>query len=81
MCLSGYLPPFDASNAVKTKDIPIFAYHGERDPMVPEETHWNGVEQLKTLGFNIEYQAEQNLEHSLSIGEIEKMGGFWGKYI
>lgn len=71
MALSGYCPPFSEEQIVAVKDVPVFAYHGDADPMVPQVFHKQGLAKLKTAGMtNIKYLTEGSLQHSLSLDEM-----------
>lgn len=62
VALSGYCPPFADAQIEKIKDVPVFAYHGESDPMVPQTFHKLGLEKMKKAGMvNIKYLTERNL--------------------
>ena len=77
VCLSGHTPPIDVSDiAEDKKKIPIFWYHGDADPMVPEGLHRRGVKKLKDNGCNISYKIEPSLGHSLSLQEIKDLSKF-----
>lgn len=51
VALSGHAPPIDIKNVTEDKKkVPIFAYHGQEDPMVPETLHRQAAKTLKDAG-------------------------------
>ena len=48
------------------KHIPVFAYHGTADGVVPYPAASKGYELLKSFGANIEFHTEKGLTHSMS---------------
>ena len=51
----------------------MFLYHGDDDPMIPEELAKLTYEIFTERGFNFTYTVEPGLVHSLSLDEIKKM--------
>ena len=51
LALSGHFPPIEEVKVNESKKkVPIFSYHGEDDPMVPEALHRGGAKLLKEAG-------------------------------
>lgn len=72
MALSTYIPFkenvfAEASN--EQKDIPIFAAHGEYDPVIPFASWQDYAPALQSQGYNVEAKAYP-MEHSLCLEEI-----------
>ena len=72
MALSTYLP-FDenlfAQTSAEQKDLPIFAVHGTRDPVIPVASWQDYVPKLEAQGFDVEAHSYE-MEHSLCAKEI-----------
>mmetsp|Transcript_13367 Transcript_13367/g.14993 ORF Transcript_13367/g.14993 Transcript_13367/m.14993 type:complete len:231 (-) Transcript_13367:21-713(-) len=52
------------------KSLPIFAYHGELDPVLNFQMAFPFFEGLKEEGFKVEHHSEKSLAHSLSLKEL-----------
>ena len=52
------------------KSLPIFAYHGEMDPVLNYQLASPFYSQMKEAGFSIQVGSEEYLAHSLSMTEI-----------
>ena len=53
--------------------IPVFAAHGENDPVVPLALGKQSVEHLRSLGYQIEWQSYP-MQHEVSLPEIQAIG-------
>lgn len=70
---SGYLFPFIKN--INT-NIPIFAYHGKNDPVIPFSKTVKSYERLKENKKFI-FHAEDDLEHTFSYIELQEMEKFF----
>jgi phospholipase/carboxylesterase len=59
------------------KNVPIFAYHGADDQMVPVSFASNGYEALSKAGITIPLVAEEELGHNVSELEVRSMEDFF----
>lgn len=78
MCLSGYLPLADKlaeerSNA--NVATPVFMAHGTQDPVVAIERAQASAEQLKALGYPLQWKTYA-MPHSVCLEEIRDIAGF-----
>ena len=75
ICCSGHmLPTLEISDIPEEKKtIPIFAYHGESDGVIPCSIAEKQYENLKEAGFDITFKKELDLEHSVSDSELEEI--------
>lgn len=82
MALSTYLPCkaslVHEATAIN-KSIPIFAAHGLNDPLLPETLGAKSAEQLKKLGYLVDYHTYP-MEHSVSPDEITDIS-IWLKQV
>lgn len=81
VCLSGhqlYENP-DSQISDSKKSIPVFAYHGEDDPLLPFAIAFPFFTDLKKAGFDIHHYSEAGLAHSLSNNELKKLKEFFAK--
>ncbi len=53
----------DSSQAAKFKDVPIWAFHGEADPVVPVKTTREMISALETAGGKPKFTSYPNVEH------------------
>ena len=78
MALSTYLP-FDknviASSSSNQKGIPIFAAHGEYDPVIPFDSFKEYVPVLKAQGYKIQSHSYP-MAHSLCLEEINDISAW-----
>ena len=82
LALSGHFPPIEEVKVSESKQkVPIFSYHGEEDPMVPETLHRGGAKLLKDAGCNITYTVEPTLQHSLSMEEIKHIKAYFNEHM
>ena len=82
IAVSGHTPPLDDIKiSEEKKAVPIFSYHGQDDPMVPEGLHRAGAKVLKDHGLNISYKIEPGLQHSLSMDEINDIKQFLNNHM
>ena len=55
----------------------IFAYNGDSDVVFPASIAKKSYQVLKDKGFNVIYNEEKKLDHSLSIHMIDKLSVFF----
>ena len=79
MALSTYIP-FDANLLQQTtqEGLPIFAAHGEYDPVIPFTSWKDYVPKLKARGFKVEAHAYP-MQHSLCLEEINDISSWLQK--
>jgi len=82
MALSTYIP-FDESLLQKDmhsaqQGLPIFAAHGELDPVIPFKSWQDYVPKLKAKGFNVEAH-HYRMEHALCAEEIRDISNWLRK--
>lgn len=53
--------------------IPIFAAHGESDPIVPLALGEQSVDHLRSLGYSVDWQSYP-MQHEVSLPEIQAIG-------
>lgn len=83
MVLSSYLPiaaTVAAEIASAHQDLPIFMAHGTHDPMIALARATASRDQLKQLGYNIEWK-EYPMEHSLATEEVQDVRGWLGRVL
>ena len=83
MVLSSYLPiasTVAGEMASAHKDLPIFMAHGTHDPMIALARATASRDQLKQLGYNIEWK-EYPMEHSLAMEEVRDVRGWLGRVL
>jgi phospholipase/carboxylesterase len=78
MALSTYIP-FDEKLLQQAnpqqKNLPIFAAHGTRDPVIPFASWQDYVPKLQSKGFNVEAHSYE-MEHSLCAEEIRDISAW-----
>jgi phospholipase/carboxylesterase len=82
MCLSGYLPladKIDSERSHANQHTPIFMAHGRGDGVVVIHRAETSRDQLKELGYDIEWH-EYPMPHSVCEEEIEDISG-WLKQV
>lgn len=76
LTMSTYLP-FDQDTSKERSEVnantPIFASHGTHDGVVPLSMGQMSVEQLKQLGYNIEWKTYR-MEHQVTMEQIQDIG-------
>lgn len=81
LALSTY---FATAETIKLSDanrnIPINAYHGTFDPIVPESLGRKSTEKLCAMGYSPRYETYP-MEHSVCLEEIQDIGRFLSKTI
>ena len=78
IALSSYLPLaslFDAERAPESAAVPLFMAHGSADPVVPLARGAASRDQLRSLGYAIEWH-EYPMPHSVCAEEIEHIAAF-----
>lgn len=65
----------DPATAVNLKDVPVWAFHGSRDQVVPPSASQAMVEALKAAGGNVTYNEFPNAGHTI-FGETFGNDGF-----
>ncbi|GAA3555317.1 alpha/beta hydrolase [Marinobacter xestospongiae] len=70
---AGTLTPSEAN-----RQTPIRIYHGQFDPVVPEQLGRRSAEQLSQLGYAVEYGTFP-MDHSVCLEEIIEIGRFFGE--
>ena len=83
MVLSSYLPiaaTVAGEMASAHQDLPIFMAHGTHDPMIALVRATASRDQLKQLGYNIEWK-EYPMEHSLAMEEVRDVRGWLGRVL
>ena len=83
MVLSSYLPIAATVAGEMTsahQDLPIFMAHGTHDPMIALVRATASRDQLKQLGYNIEWK-EYPMEHSLAMEEVRDVRGWLGRVL
>ncbi len=81
MALSTYIPFADnllSSMQAKQKGIPIFAAHGQQDPVIPFASWKDYVPQLEAKGFDVEAHSYQ-MQHSVNMDEINDISSWLQK--
>lgn len=76
MALSSYLPLAESVAEERhpaNQGIPIFMAHGSEDPVVPHAAGLRSAEQLRTLGYTVEWRAYP-MEHNVCLEEIAAIG-------
>ena len=73
---SGYLFPFIKNINLS---VPIFAYHGKADPIIPYAKTVKSYERLKE-NKNFYFNGENDLEHTFSYKELQEMEKFFNNY-
>ena len=53
----------DSSKVKKIKNMPIWAFHGAKDLVVPAQESQNMVNALKKINGNVKYTLYPNLDH------------------
>lgn len=59
------------------KDVPIFAYHGQNDSLIPAALAKQGYDILSGIGVPIAFVQEPGLAHALSQTELKELSEFW----
>ncbi len=83
MVLSSYLPiasTVAAEMVSAHQDLPIFMAHGTHDPMIAIARATASRDQLKQLGYAIEWK-EYPMEHSLAMEEVRDIRGWLGRVL
>jgi phospholipase/carboxylesterase len=78
VALSSYLPLaplFEAERAAESARVPVFMAHGTSDPVVPVARGAASRDQLKSLGYAVEWH-DYPMPHSVCAEEIEHIAGF-----
>lgn len=78
VALSSYLPLsplFEAERAPQSAQVPVFIAHGSSDPVVPLARGAAARDQLKQLGYAVEWH-EYPMPHSVCAEEIEHIAAF-----
>ena len=57
----------DAADACNLKDLPVWAFHGARDRIVPITESEKMVEALKACGGNVKFKVDTDLQQSSTI--------------
>jgi len=59
--------------------VPILAYHGEADEVVPYQLAKKSYDLLRQHGLtqNLEFDSERYLPHSLSDKELQRIVAWW----
>ena len=81
MVLSSYLPiaaTVAAEVSAANKEVPIFMAHGTHDPMIALARATASRDQLKQLGYVIEWK-EYPMEHSLAMEEVRDVRAWLGR--
>ena len=52
------------------KKTPLFLYHGDKDQMINHRIAMMTYKELQDKGFNLNFEVEDYLDHSVSIPEI-----------
>lgn len=76
LALSTYLPfagNLEDERTTSNQSTPIMSMHGIHDAVVPITTGKLGVEQLKTLGYQVDWK-EYNMEHNVIPEQLEDIG-------
>lgn len=76
MVLSSYLPLpqlLAAERSPANAATPIFMAHGEDDPVIAIDLAERSVEQLRSLGYSVDWRAYP-MEHSVCLDEIAHVG-------
>ena len=83
MVLSSYLPiasTVAGEMASAHQDLPIFMAHGTHDPMIAIARATASRDQLKQLGYAVEWK-EYPMEHSLAMEEVRDVRGWLGRVL
>ena len=83
MVLSSYLPiasTVAGEMASAHQDLPIFMAHGTHDPMIAIARATASRDQLKQLGYAVEWK-EYPMEHSLAMEEVQDVRGWLGRVL
>ena len=76
MALSTYIAiPDSIEGAVSRKDLPIFMAHGSFDPVLRLEWGRESVEQLKSVGYSVEWH-EYPMAHAVCPSEIDDISAW-----
>ncbi|SDY87077.1 phospholipase/carboxylesterase [Collimonas sp. OK242] len=78
MCLSGYLPLSDKTDAERNaanQHTPIFQAHGRADPVVLVDRAEKSRDFLKQLGYQVEWH-EYMMQHSVCAEEVADIGNW-----
>ncbi|MFC5474526.1 alpha/beta hydrolase [Paraherbaspirillum soli] len=78
MCLSGYLPLHDKTDAERhaaNQQTPIFQAHGRADPVVPVLRAEQSRDLLQQLGYQVEWR-EYMMQHSVCAEEVADIGSW-----
>ncbi|WP_211465284.1 alpha/beta hydrolase [Collimonas silvisoli] len=78
MCLSGYLPLSDKTDAERNaanQHTPIFQAHGRVDPVVQVDRAEKSRDLLKQLGYQVEWH-EYMMPHSVCAEEVADIGNW-----
>jgi phospholipase/carboxylesterase len=78
VALSSYLPLaplFEAERAAESARVPVFMAHGTSDPVVPVARGAASRDQLKSLGYAVEWH-DYPMPHSVCAEEIEHIADF-----
>ena len=75
IALSAYLPIANAAETLAqgAQSQPVFVAHGTQDPVVPFAAGTRFAEQLRKLGFEVEWHA-YGMPHSVCLEEIRHLG-------
>lgn len=82
MCLSGYLPlanTLEAERHPGNHNTPVFMAHGTQDPVVDPQRAQASCEQLKQLGYAVEWKT-YDMAHAVCLEEIQDISQFIGKH-
>ena len=83
MVLSSYLPLASSvagEISAANKDVPVFMAHGTHDPMIALARATASRDQLKQLGYAIEWK-EYPMEHSLAMEEVRDVREWLGRVL
>jgi predicted esterase len=58
----------------KNKQVPILAYHGKNNRIVPEDYHRSRVDFLKEAGFDVTYISEEGVTDYITDTTFKEMG-------
>ncbi len=75
IALSTYLPMAAPSQAVERDRPPVFMAHGSFDPVVPLAAGQLGAQQLRALGFEVEWHVYP-MQHSVSAEEVADLAAW-----
>ncbi len=82
--VAGYFgwPPEVPENICSLKDVPVWAFHGGRDDIIPVEAGQELVDALKTCGGNAKFTVSQDMKIDVLYKVYETlnfMNGYWSK--